>query len=190
MEKIELNIPRLLLTELSSREYYSLCSVLEGLAHNTEHSPNSTGNPHRGCQCAWCLDLMKWDRRDEQGGSRHDTPSATETSHRLHWCHPSIHDRCRRHRRSHTMPRETTSATQQEYTIQYTQWPLCEIPWRFTALLPMAISVYKLCGLCVVTAVVYTMYCTNPAFGCQILINFLSCLVSGTHIMSVVTGCT
>ena len=23
----------------------------------------------------------------------------------------------------------------------------------------------------------YTMHCTNPAFGCQILINFLSCLV-------------
>jgi len=30
------------------------------------------------------------------------------------------------------------------------------------------------CGLCVVLYIFYcTMYCTNPAFGCQILINFL-----------------
>ena len=37
---------------------------------------------------------------------------------------------------------------------------------------------YRLYGLCVVLYIFYcTIYCTNPAFGCQILINFLSCLV-------------
>jgi len=44
-----------------------------------------------------------------------------------------------------------------------------------------AISICRLCGLCMVLYVFYcTMYCTNPAFGCQILINFLSCLVLNT----------
>jgi len=63
--------------------------------------------------------------------------------------------------------------------LRFNHYPLYE---RFLWLL-ITFDATKSSSLNSILYIFYcTMYCTNPAFGCQILINFLSCLVNYANI--------